>query len=162
MFLLWDLWLTTTNLSYRFPILKLPPPPCAVLLVIYNKESILPVLGVILNPERLQTFAKALDSRFKISRTLFDNLESWIQDSRLFRAILTPNLVSWIFNPGFKIWIQDCRKESRVRALLGTLGARHSWSRSAVRQSSLTINSNCWTTVRLCSDPVRSLTRLWL
>ena len=24
---------TTTNLSYRFPILKLPPPPCAVLLV---------------------------------------------------------------------------------------------------------------------------------
>ena len=28
-------WFTTTNLSYRFPILKLPPPPCAVLLV-YN------------------------------------------------------------------------------------------------------------------------------
>ena len=27
------LWFTTTNLSYRFPILKLPPPPCAVLLV---------------------------------------------------------------------------------------------------------------------------------
>ena len=26
-------WFTTTNLSYRFPILKLPPPPCAVLLV---------------------------------------------------------------------------------------------------------------------------------
>ena len=24
-------WFTTTNLSYRFPILKLPPPPCAVL-----------------------------------------------------------------------------------------------------------------------------------
>ena len=30
-------WFTTTNVSYRFPILKLPPPPCAVLLVrIYN------------------------------------------------------------------------------------------------------------------------------
>ena len=27
-------WFTTTNVSYRFPILKLPPPPCAVLLVI--------------------------------------------------------------------------------------------------------------------------------
>ena len=26
-------WFTTTNVSYRFPILKLPPPPCAVLLV---------------------------------------------------------------------------------------------------------------------------------
>ena len=26
-------WFTTTNLSYRFPILKLPPLPCAVLLV---------------------------------------------------------------------------------------------------------------------------------
>ena len=26
-------WFTTTNLSYRFPILKRPPPPCAVLLV---------------------------------------------------------------------------------------------------------------------------------
>ena len=25
----------TTNLSYRFPIVKLPPPPCAVLLVCY-------------------------------------------------------------------------------------------------------------------------------
>ena len=29
------LWFTTTNVSYRFPILKLPPPPCAVLLVYY-------------------------------------------------------------------------------------------------------------------------------
>ena len=28
-------WFTTTNLSYRFPILKLPPPPCAVLLVLH-------------------------------------------------------------------------------------------------------------------------------
>ena len=28
-------WFATTNLSYRFPILKLPPPPCAVLLVYY-------------------------------------------------------------------------------------------------------------------------------
>ena len=27
---------TTAHLSYRFPILKLPPPPCAVLLVFYN------------------------------------------------------------------------------------------------------------------------------
>jgi len=27
-------WFTTTNLSYRFPILKLSPPPCAVLLEI--------------------------------------------------------------------------------------------------------------------------------
>ena len=27
-------WVTTTNLSYRFPILKLPPPPCAALLVV--------------------------------------------------------------------------------------------------------------------------------
>ena len=26
-------WFTTTNLSYRFPIFELPPPPCAVLLV---------------------------------------------------------------------------------------------------------------------------------
>ena len=26
-------WFTTTNVSYRFPILKRPPPPCAVLLV---------------------------------------------------------------------------------------------------------------------------------
>ena len=26
-------WFTTTKVSYRFPILKLPPPPCAVLLV---------------------------------------------------------------------------------------------------------------------------------
>ena len=26
-------WLTATNLSYRFPILKLQPQPCAVLLV---------------------------------------------------------------------------------------------------------------------------------
>ena len=26
-------WFTTTNVSYRCPILKLPPPPCAVLLV---------------------------------------------------------------------------------------------------------------------------------
>ena len=30
-------WFTTTNVSYRFPILKLPPPPCAVLLVIHKK-----------------------------------------------------------------------------------------------------------------------------
>ena len=29
-------WFTTTNLSSRFPILKLPPPPCAVLLVLEN------------------------------------------------------------------------------------------------------------------------------
>ena len=35
MFLLWHPWLTTTNFSYSFPILKLPPPPCAVLLVFY-------------------------------------------------------------------------------------------------------------------------------
>ena len=27
-------WFTTTNVSYRFPVLKLPPPPCAVLLVL--------------------------------------------------------------------------------------------------------------------------------
>ena len=35
-------WFTTTNVSYRFPILKLPPPPCAVLLVIvytHNKSK---------------------------------------------------------------------------------------------------------------------------
>ena len=35
-------WFTTTNVSYRFPILKLPPPPCAVLLVIiiiYDKSA---------------------------------------------------------------------------------------------------------------------------
>ena len=34
-------WFTTTNVSYRFPILKLPPPPCAVLLVysfIYRRK----------------------------------------------------------------------------------------------------------------------------
>ena len=29
-------WFTTTKLSYRFPILKLPPPPCAALLVFYQ------------------------------------------------------------------------------------------------------------------------------
>ena len=29
-------WFTTTKVSYRFPILKLPPPPCAVLLVIIH------------------------------------------------------------------------------------------------------------------------------
>ena len=29
-------WFTTTKVSYRFPILKLPPPPCAVLLVYYS------------------------------------------------------------------------------------------------------------------------------
>ena len=29
-------WFTTTNVSYRFPILKLPPPPRAVLLVIIH------------------------------------------------------------------------------------------------------------------------------
>ena len=28
-------WVTTTNPSYRLPILKLPPPPCTVLLVIF-------------------------------------------------------------------------------------------------------------------------------
>ena len=34
-------WFTTTNVSYRFPILKLPPPPCAVLLVyIYISNNI--------------------------------------------------------------------------------------------------------------------------
>ena len=32
-------WFTTTNVSYRFPILKLPPPPCAVLLVIWLVDS---------------------------------------------------------------------------------------------------------------------------
>ena len=34
-------WFTTTNVSYRFPILKLPPPPCAVLLVYINIYSLL-------------------------------------------------------------------------------------------------------------------------
>ena len=34
--LLYHPWFTTTKLSYRFPILKLPPPPCAVLLVELN------------------------------------------------------------------------------------------------------------------------------
>ena len=34
-------WFTTTNVSYRFPILKLPPPPCAVLLVLSNNYIIL-------------------------------------------------------------------------------------------------------------------------
>ena len=33
-------WFTTTNVSYRFPILKLPPPPCAVLLVLFFNYSI--------------------------------------------------------------------------------------------------------------------------
>ena len=32
-------WFTTTNVSYRFPILKLPPPPRAVLLVINRYVS---------------------------------------------------------------------------------------------------------------------------
>ena len=31
--------ITTTSLSYRFPILKLPPPPCAVLLVIMRDSG---------------------------------------------------------------------------------------------------------------------------
>ena len=31
-------WFTTTNVSYRFPILKLPPPPCAVLLVFCRRK----------------------------------------------------------------------------------------------------------------------------
>ncbi len=42
MYLLWRLWLTTSNLSYRFPILKLPPPPCAVLLV-YLMRLVIPL-----------------------------------------------------------------------------------------------------------------------
>ena len=33
--LLYHPWFTTTKLPYMFPILKLPPPPCAILLVIY-------------------------------------------------------------------------------------------------------------------------------
>ena len=33
-------WFTTTNVSYRFPFLKLPPPPCAVLLVVYQSVSL--------------------------------------------------------------------------------------------------------------------------
>ena len=32
-------WFTTTKLSYRFPILKLPPPPCAVLLVCVHRKT---------------------------------------------------------------------------------------------------------------------------
>ena len=38
------LWFTTTNLSYRVPILKLPPPPCAALLVT-NQSSKNPCHG---------------------------------------------------------------------------------------------------------------------
>ena len=34
--------LTTTSLSYRFPILKLPPPPCAVLLVNHGNSHHFP------------------------------------------------------------------------------------------------------------------------
>ena len=30
-------WFATTKLSYRFPILKLPQPPCAALLVVYQR-----------------------------------------------------------------------------------------------------------------------------
>ena len=33
-------WFTTTNVSYRFPILKLPPPPCAALLVYIYKDPL--------------------------------------------------------------------------------------------------------------------------
>ena len=33
-------WFTTTNVSYRFPILKLPPPPRAVLLVDMDRSWI--------------------------------------------------------------------------------------------------------------------------
>ena len=32
-------WFTTTNLSERFPVLKLPPPPCAVLLVFLDTDE---------------------------------------------------------------------------------------------------------------------------
>ena len=32
-------WFTTANLSYRLPILKLLPPPCAVLLVVYHRVN---------------------------------------------------------------------------------------------------------------------------
>ena len=41
MFLLWHPWLTTTNPSYSFPILKHPPPPCAVLLVLFSASTLL-------------------------------------------------------------------------------------------------------------------------
>ena len=36
---------TTAHLSYRFPILKLPPPPCAVLLVLMVFLGVLDFLG---------------------------------------------------------------------------------------------------------------------
>ncbi len=36
MSLLWHPWLTTTNLSYRFPILKLPPPPYWYIELVYH------------------------------------------------------------------------------------------------------------------------------
>ena len=35
-------WFTTTNLSYRFPVLKLQPPPCAVLLVLQSLHKVRP------------------------------------------------------------------------------------------------------------------------
>ena len=38
-------WFTTTNVSYRFPILKLPPPPCAVLLVYLPLWKLLKSMG---------------------------------------------------------------------------------------------------------------------
>ena len=43
-------WFTTTNVSYRFPILKLPPPPCAVLLVLYINHHTTMNLGSRNNP----------------------------------------------------------------------------------------------------------------
>ena len=39
-------WITTTNLSYKVPILKLPPPPCAVLLVLYIWINVLVYEGL--------------------------------------------------------------------------------------------------------------------
>ena len=43
-------WFTTTNVSYRFPILKLPPPPCAVLLVldVFGTPESIHLYGVLL------------------------------------------------------------------------------------------------------------------
>ena len=49
-------WFTTTHLSYRFPILKLPPRPCAVLLVLQVPSTFfkMQVLGLMLHLWRSQ------------------------------------------------------------------------------------------------------------
>ena len=51
-------WFTTSNVSYRFPILKLPPPPCAVLLVQLHYIALHPAVVVRWPLQTVQPFQK--------------------------------------------------------------------------------------------------------